>query len=183
MFVPLEKKEKSSRGALLRAASALALLGVSCGALADDLRLEIDGGRSYSDGHWTNTAWIEVTLGEHAIGYSRITWAPDASLGFIKGRHVPDNSKSWSDNIGLLAGGVRFHFGNSSDWYHHLFWTAQVAVQAGRSLALSSGGEFVNSVGWQDDHWSFQIRHVSNAGIKGANRGETMALVGLAFNP
>ncbi|WP_267225631.1 acyloxyacyl hydrolase [Dyella silvae] len=167
---------------LWRGAVALALLGLSASALAGT-RIEVAGGRSDSDGYWTNTAWLEATFSERVIGHSRFTWAPDASLGFINGRHVARYGATVADDVWLLAGGVRFHYGESSDWYHHLFWTAQIAIQAGRTMALSSGGEFVNSVGWQGHHWSFQIRHISNAGIKDPNRGETMALVGVAFDP
>jgi hypothetical protein len=167
---------------LLRSAAALTLLGLSGAALADT-RLEINGGSSYSDGYWTSTAWAEAIFGEHSIGNSRFTWSPDASLGYIDGRNVKRYGDAVSDDVWLLAGGARFHYGSNGDWYHHLYWTAQVAAQAGRTLALSSGGEFVNSVGWQAEHWSFQIRHVSNGGLKGSNRGETMALVGVAFNP
>lgn len=170
------------RSTLLRSAAALALIGVSVSALADP-RIEINGGRSYSDSYWTNTAWIEDIWGEHAFGNSQFSWAPAASLGFINGRNVSKYGNKVSDDVWLGAGGVRLRYGAPGEWYHHLFWTSEIAVQAGRTLALSSGGEFVNSVGWTGEHWTFQIRHASNAGIKGSNRGETMALVGFAFNP
>lgn len=167
---------------LLRSAVALALLGVSATTLADP-RIEINGGRSYSDSYWTNTAWIEGIWSEHAFGSSQYSWSPAVSLGFINGRNVTKYGNAVSDDVWLLGGGVRMRYGNSNDWYHHLFWTSELAAQGGRTLALSSGGEFVNSIGWTNDHWTFQIRHVSNAGIEGSNRGETMALVGVAFNP
>ncbi|WP_430391921.1 lipid A 3-O-deacylase [Dyella sp. 20L07] len=167
---------------VLRSSLAVALMGLSAAAFADT-RIEVDGGRSYSDGYWTNAAFVEAVFGEHQIGSTRFTWAPDTSLGFINGRNVTRYGNKVSDDVWLLAGGARIRVGDNNDWYHHLFWTAQVAAQAGRTLALSSGGEFVNSLGWQGDHWTFQIRHISNAGIKGSNRGETMALVGVAFNP
>jgi len=170
------------RSPLLRSAAALALIGVSVSALADP-RIEINGGRSYSDGYWTNTAWIEGIWGEHAFGNSQFSWAPAAAVGFINGRNVSRYGNKVSDDVWLGAGGIRMRYGAAGDWYHHLFWTSQIAVQSGRTLALSSGGEFVNSVGWTGEHWTFQIRHASNAGIKGSNRGETMALIGLAFNP
>jgi hypothetical protein len=169
------------RLSLLRSATALVLLGLSIPAIADT-RIEIEGGRSYSDSHGTNVGFVEALFDAHTFGSSNFTWAPDASVGFIDGRKLARYGNAVSDDVWLLAGGVRIRYGNNEDWYHHLFWTSQVAIQAGRTLALSSGGEFVNSVGWQGDRWSFQVRHVSNAGIKGSNRGETMALVGLAFN-
>jgi hypothetical protein len=166
---------------LLRSAFALALAGLSLPAAADT-RIEIEGGRGYSDSYGTNVGFVEVVSDEHPFSGSRFSWAPDASVGFIDGRNVAKYGDAVSDDVWLLAGGVRLRYGGGNDWCHHLFWTAQLAVQGGRTLALSSGGEFVNSIGWQGDRWSFQMRHVSNAGIKGSNRGETMALVGLAFN-
>jgi len=166
----------------LSSAVALALMGASAATPADP-RIEINGGRSYSDSYWTNTAWIEGIWDEHAFGNSRYSWAPAVSLGFIDGRNVSKYGNAVSDDVWLLGGGVRLRYGGSDDWYHHLFWTSEIVAQSGRTLALSSGGEFANAIGWTTDHWTFQIRHVSNAGIKGSNRGETMALVGFAFNP
>jgi hypothetical protein len=170
------------RSLLLRRAAAFALISLSASAMADP-RIEISGGRSYSDSHWTNTAWIEGIWGEHNFGNSQFTWAPAASLGFVNGRNLRHYGTAVSDDVWLLGGGVRLRYGNSNEWYHHLFWTSEIAAQAGRTQALSSAGEFVNSVGWTGEHWTFQIRHASNAGIKGPNRGETMALVGFAFSP
>lgn len=164
----------------LRSAAALVLIGLSASAFADT-RIEINGGRSYSDGYWTNTAWVEGIWGEHNFGNSQFTWAPAAGLGFVNGRDISKYGNKVDDDVWLLAGGVRLRYGGEGEWYHHLFWTSQIAAQSGRTLALSSGGEFVNAVGWSGDHWQFQVRHVSNAGIKGSNRGETMALVGFAF--
>jgi hypothetical protein len=48
-------------------------------------------------------------------------------------------------------------------------------------LALSSAFEFTTTVGYQGDHWSVGVRHISNGGIHEPNRGETLAVVGFAF--
>ena len=169
------------RTTILRSALVLALMSLSAAAMADT-RIEVDGGSSYSDSNWTSTGWVGAVFKDHGIASSRFTWAPVVSLGYIEGRNGTRYGHAVSDDVWLLAGGTRFHYGDDSNWYHHLFWTAQVAAQAGRTQALSSAGEFVNSVGWQGEHWTVQVRHASNGGIKGPNRGETMALVGLAFN-
>ena len=63
-----------------------------------------------------------------------------------------------------------------------LFLSVQPALQSGRTQALSSGYEFVSTLGWQGRHVSVQIRHVSNAGLHAPNRGETMALLGVGFD-
>ena len=171
------------RAPVLRSVAALALFGLTVSGLAiAETRVEVEGGPSFSDGYSTGAAFIEGVFNEYRIGNSRFSWSPDVSVGYIDGRSIARYGNAASDNIWLAAGGARFRMGSDNDWYHQLFWTFQVAAQKGRTLALSSAGEFVNSVGWQGNHWSFQIRHISNSGLDGSNRGETMALVGLAFN-
>jgi hypothetical protein len=167
-----------------RLAAALALLALSPLASAAT-HLEIEGGRSYMHSDATNVAFIEASFDEHQIGNSRFSWAPDASLGWINGRDLAKYKGykyGTSDTVWMAAGGARFRFGDSSDWYHGLFFSEQIAVLKGRTLALSSAGEFVSTLGWQSGPVSFQIRHISNGGIHDPNRGETMALVGLGFN-
>ncbi|HEY9131615.1 MAG TPA: acyloxyacyl hydrolase [Dyella sp.] len=166
-----------------RSALALALLGLTLPAAA--ARLEIQGGRSYMDSHGTNAAFVEFVTDDSQIGHSNFTWAGDFSLGYINGRDIAryrNTRYGTTDDVKLLAGGVRLQYGSDDDWYHGFFWAPQVAVLSGKTIALSSTGEFVNTVGYQFKHWSLQIRHVSNAGIHDPNRGETMALVGFAFN-
>lgn len=167
----------------VRSAVALALLGIALPAAA--ARLEIQGGRSYMDSYGTNVGFVELTLDDRQLGHSNFTWTGDFSLGYINGRDVARYRHArynTSDDVKLAAGGVRIQYGDDDDWYHGFFWAPQVAVLSGKTTALSSGGEFVNTVGYQFKHWSLQIRHISNAGIHDPNRGETMALVGLAFN-
>ncbi|MHA6205758.1 lipid A 3-O-deacylase [Dyella soli] len=166
---------------LRRGAAALALIGVAAPAMAAT-RIELEAGPSDSDGYLTTAVFVEGVFNEHRFGNSRFSWAPDVSAGYIDGRNVNRYGTAVSDNIWLLAGGARLRMGGADDWYHHWFWTFQLAAQKGRTLALSSAGEFVNSIGWQGDRWTFQLRHISNAGLDGSNRGETMALVGWAFD-
>jgi len=148
-------------------------------------RLEFQAGRSYMDRYAATTAFVEGVFDEHRIGDSRFSWSPDVSLGWINGRDVGRyrNSRyTTADDIWLLAGGARFHYGDAGDWYRPLFFSLQPALHAGRTQALSSAYEFVTSVGWQGRRFSVQIRHVSNAGLHNPNRGETMALIGLGFD-
>lgn len=168
---------------LARSALALALVALSLPAAA--ARLEIQGGRSYMDSYGTNVGFLEFTPDERQLGHSNFSWTADVSLGYINGRDVGryrNTHYGTSDDVKLLAGGVRFHYGDEDSWYHGFFWSPQVAVLSGKTIALSSTGEFVNTIGYQFKHWSLQVRHISNAGIHDPNRGETMALVGLAFN-
>lgn len=147
-------------------------------------RFELQGGVSYMDSYSTPAAFGEVIFDEHQIGSSNFTWAPDVTAGWISGRSLKrfDNSRyTTRDDIGLVSAGVRFHYGPANAWYRRLFISEQPTVHTGRTEALSSGFEFSTTFGYQGDHWSVGVRHISNAGIHEPNRGETMALVGIAF--
>ncbi|WP_266168724.1 lipid A 3-O-deacylase [Dyella subtropica] len=168
---------------LARSTLALALVGFATAASA--VHIEVEGGRSYMDSYGTNTAFIEAVCTPHPIGASRFTWSPEVSVGWVGGRsiHRFDGTRySTRDNVWLAAGGARLHYGSESDWYHGFFYSLQGAVQTGRTRALSSVGEFINSVGWQGKYVSFQVRHISNGGTKGPNRGETLALIGVGLD-
>jgi hypothetical protein len=136
------------------------------------------------DSYGANTVFVEGVFDAHRIGNGRFSWSPDVSLGWIGGRDVGRYRfyrYTTQDAAWLLAGGARLRYGDADDWYHPLFVSFQPAVHTGRTQALSSGYEFVSSVGWQGRHFSMQIRHVSNAGLHDPNRGETMALLGVGF--
>jgi len=168
---------------LLRPLAAVALAFAALPAAA--AHVELQAGRSYMDSHAANTVFVESVFAEHPLGDSGLHWAPDVSLGWIDGRDVGRYRHARYDTrdaIWLAAGGVRLTAGGPTDWYHHFFYSFQVALHGGRTQALSSAGEFVNSVGWQWRHLSFEIRHVSNGGLHEPNRGETMALVGVGFD-
>jgi hypothetical protein len=165
-----------------------AVLGLSLASLAlpaSAAHLEIQGGRSYMDSYGTNAVFVEGIFDEHMIGDSRFSWSPDVSAGFINGRDVPRyrlSKYTTSDDVYLLAAGARLHYGDTDNWYHPLFLSFQPAAHTGRTQALSSGYEFVSSLGWQGKHFSVQLRHISNASLHEPNRGETMALVGVGFD-
>ena len=147
--------------------------------------LQVEGGRSYIDSSGTNAAFVEATLMERTIGSSRFTWAPDISAGWIDSRCIERfrhstytaNNTSW-----ILAAGARLRVGSDSDWYHPLFFSFQPALHKGTTLALSSVYQFVSTIGWQGRRLSFQIRHISNGSLRGPNRGETIAMVGIGFD-
>lgn len=147
-------------------------------------RFELQGGVSYMDSYSTPAAFGEVIFDPYQIGSSNFSWSPDITVGWIGGRDLKrfDSARyTTRDDIGLLAGGVRFHYGPADAWYRRLFISEQPTVHTGRTAALSSAFEFTTTVGYQGDHWSVGVRHISNAGIHEPNRGETMAVVGIAF--
>ncbi len=166
----------------LRATMMTVLVTLALPAVA--AHVELQGGRSYMDGYGSNALFVEGVFADHRIGDSRFSWSPDVSLGWIDGRDVArfDVTRPGTRNsVTLLAAGVRLHYGDAGDWYRPLFVSFQPALQLGRTLALSSSYEFVSTLGWQARHFSIQLRHVSNGGLDGSNRGETMALVGVGF--
>jgi hypothetical protein len=161
----------------------LGLLAVALPATATT-RFEVQAGRSYMDSHGATAAFVEAVFAPQPLGHTRFTWSPDVSIGWIDGRHVAryDGARYMTrDAVALVAGGVRFHRGDAGDWYQPLFFSAQLAAINHTTQALSSHYQFVSTLGWQAKHFSVAIRHISNGGLNGPNRGETMALVGLAF--
>jgi len=164
---------------------ALALLLATAALPAAAAHLDVQGGRSYMDRYGTNAAFIEATLAPHTIGSGRLDWSPDLSVGWLDGRDVARYRYSRYDtshSVALVAAGARFHYGEAGAWYRPLFFSFQLAANNQTTQALSSHYQFVSTLGWQGEHLSFQLRHISNGGLNGPNRGETMALVGVGFD-
>lgn len=168
--------------------ASLALLALPLASLAfpaTAAHLEIQGGRSYMDSYAVNTVFVEGVFDEHRLGNTRFSWSPDVSLGWLDGRDLAryDGSRyTTRDQVWVLASGARVHYGDASDWYRSLFFSFQPALQTGRTQALSTPYEFVSTLGWQGRRFSVQVRHISNGNLHHPNRGETMALVGVAFD-
>lgn len=168
-----------------RLCGALTLLLATTALPAAAAHLEVQGGRSYMDDHGANAAFVEATFAPRAVGNSRLNWSPDVSAGWIDGRDVRRYRTAPFDthrSVALLAAGARFHYGAPDAWYRPLFFSFQLAGINHTTQALSSHYQFVSTLGWQGEHLSFQLRHVSNGGLNGPNRGETMALVGVGFD-
>jgi len=166
-----------------RAAVLTALVAAAFPAAA--VHVEVQGGRSYMGSFGANALFVESVFTAHRFGDSRFSWSPDVSLGWIDGRDIAryrGNRYGTRDSIWLVAAGARFHYGDANDWYRSLFFSVQPAVQTGRTMALSGSLEFVSTLGWQGKRFSIQLRHVSDGGLRGPNRGETMALVGVGFD-
>ncbi|WP_225561858.1 acyloxyacyl hydrolase [Rhodanobacter sp. DHB23] len=148
-------------------------------------QLSIEVGPSYMDCASASAVFIEGVFDERRIGTSRLTWSPDVSVGWIDGRDVERyryRRYQTTDSVWLIAGGARIHYGDDTSWYRPLFFSFQPAMHSGRTQALSSAYEFVSTLGWQGRHVNFQIRHISNGSLHEPNRGETMVLIGAAFD-
>jgi hypothetical protein len=154
-------------------------------------RFELQGGISYmgnpSNNYSTPVAFGEVVFDPNQIGSSNFTWSPDVTAGWIGGRDGGKVAQYNADhptvrnNAWVLAGGVRIHYGPAGAWYQPLFLSFQPALHTGDTQALSTVYEFVTTVGYQGNHWSLGIRHISNGSFHEPNRGETMVVAGIAF--
>lgn len=160
------------------------LVGVWLALPAVAAQVQVQAGRSYMDRDATTAVFAEVVGTPRRLGDSRFVWAPAAALGWIDGRDLTrfgGNRYTATDTVWLLAAGVRLQYA-PADRGRGWFLGLQPALQRGRTQALSGGLEFVSTLGWQGRRFSVQLRHVSNAGLSGPNRGETMALVGVGFD-
>lgn len=148
-------------------------------------RLEVQLANSYMDQHAGNAAFVEAVLAPHSLGGTRYRWSPDLSVGWIEGRNLPryDHSRyATRSSVALIAAGVRMQRGDAGDWYQPVFLSFQLAAINHTTQALSSHYQFVSTLGWQAKHFSVALRHISDGGLRGPNRGETMVVAGLAFD-
>jgi hypothetical protein len=168
---------------------ALMLGCMACPAIAADPVISIEGGWSfmgmnYAADKGTAAAFVEGLFDDHRIGSSAFTWALDVTAGWISGRDYPREhyqGYTTSDDIWLIAGGARFHYGDADAWYRPLFFSLQPTLHAGQTVALSGNYEFTLTLGWQARHWMLGVRHSSNADLHGPNLGETMLVGGITF--
>lgn len=179
----LAHSQNSRSFSVLKPIAVLAFFMLATSAVA--AHVEVQGGRSYMDTHGSNAVFVEGVMNEQPLGGGRLTWSPDVSLGWIAGRDIDALRGGRYDPrhaVALAAAGVRFHYGDKGDWYRPLFFSFQPALAHHRTQALSTPYEFVSTLGWQGQHLSFQIRHISNGHLHQPNRGETMALLGVGFD-
>lgn len=159
-------------------------LALTTGASMAASGIEVQIGRSYMDSASTATVFAEGILAERPLGDSGFNWAPDVSVGWIGGRNLQRYRGArftTDDGIWLVAAGVRIRHAAKGNPQHGLFLSFQPALHTGKTQALSSVYEFVSTIGWQGERFSFQLRHISNASFHEPNRGETMALLGMRF--
>lgn len=110
-----------------------------------------------------------ITLGD------RIQLNPVATAGVVTGR---DESIGCRD-VWLVGAGARIKrvARGSSYW----FWESQVFIASKDTSSLSGHLQFGNGFGYAHRAWELKVRHISNAGLRDPNHGETMLLVGYHF--
>ncbi|MFC0086188.1 lipid A 3-O-deacylase [Dyella flava] len=158
-------------------------------AIAADPLISIEGGWSFMGMNYTvdkstAAAFVEALFGDHPIGSTAFTWAPDVTAGWISGRGYPCGDYqgySARNDIWLIAAGLRFHYGAANAWYRPFFFSLQPTLHAGLTPAESGNYEFTLTLGWQARHWMLGVRHSSNADLNGPNLGETMLVGGVTF--
>ncbi|MGA9854360.1 MAG: hypothetical protein WBR29_03660 [Gammaproteobacteria bacterium] len=95
----------------------------------------------------------------------------------------------WSTGIELSGGSLFDAPQRAATWASvsyvltdpHLFAGIGVAVDNHITSTLTSKMLFQTQAGFHYHHWRILVRHLSNAGLKGENIGETMILVGWEF--
>lgn len=141
-------------------------------------------GQDFTADKGAAAAFAEAVFDDYSIGNTAFTWAPDITAGWMSGRGDPPGGRynySTRDDIWLIAGGLRFHYGAAWAWYRPLFFSVQPTLHTGRTPGLSGSYEFTLTLGWQAAHWMMGVRHISNAGLHLPNLGETMLVGGITF--
>ena len=172
---PLHRRRRRRLSLVARGALAVLLASPIAAQGAD---YALNGGPSETGHqHWTTALFAErigAPLRWQGLGVSG-----DFGLGFVRARGTPADRLNHSVWIGF--GGVRASLPDTGVW-RHVFLGFGVGLTHGKTNALSSTGEFVDTLGWQDGHWDAMIRHISNGHLStGPNVGETMLLVGVRF--
>lgn len=161
---------------LLSGALLLGLLGASAASAGE---FEVLGGASYNAQEGTTSAgWLHY-VGERPSGSAGNRWQPQFMLvgGALSSRDAPGY-----DTQALLGGGVRLRHvdaaGSPSPWF-----AEGLLLSNSRSTpALSGHVQFGTGIGYEIGRYRLVLRHISNAGLKEPNGGETMLLFGAAFS-
>lgn len=118
---------------------------------------EIDGDRTSA----AMFSWVSDDRHPHEI-----------SIGYLHERRG-DLGRT-SPRVVMVSATRRFTWGR---W----FWVNGLALIDGQSEALSSFYQFINGPGWQGDRVTISFRHMSNANLRGRNRGENLLLIAWRF--
>lgn len=157
-----------------RMATAVAVLGIATALpvrAADPL---IAVGASMTTGsRFAPALALDVAGDVHDLGSWH--WQPLVGVTAINRRS--DRADDLNHRVAVAAFGARL-----TDLPHHLYFSFQFGLAAGRTDAISSGEQFVSTLGWQHQDFVLQVRHISNGKFfRGRNLGETMLMAGWQF--
>lgn len=105
----------------------------------------------------------------------RLQARPIAMIGIISGR----DTDRYRRNAWLVGTGLRIT--RSTYGKRHWFWESFLLASPQDTPSLSGHFQFANGFGYAQGDWEVKARHISNAGLRGPNHGETMLLVGYHF--
>lgn len=88
--------------------------------------------------------------------------------GYIGRRHVPGADSVPNAYFGALSKRIAGR---------HWFVSSGIAYVSVDNEVLSGRFQFLTGAGYTDRRWSLSLRHLSNAGTNGRNRGETLLLL------
>lgn len=155
----------------------LALALATAPAIAGDFDFQVGASQSAHQGG-TPTVWVQTVVLSETLGQSgRWQREPLGTVGWVDGRDANGyRGSTWLIGIGQRVRHVRAD-GQPSPW----FIEGNLVGAVGRTDALSGPLQFATAIGWSGERYQVLVRHVSNAGLREPNRGETMLLLGVSF--
>ena len=123
---------------------------------------------------WSQTGFYVGYTGQHDAQRGQVymlDWVPSAT--------------AWD----LTAGAIRGTKTRDTSWVaasyeivdEHLFAAFGPALIRHQTSTLTSQYQFMTTFGYHRGAWSLAIRHLSNGGLRGANIGETVVVLGWNF--
>lgn len=117
-----------------------------------------------------------------SIGY---TGQHDSQRGQVYMLDWVPNDQPWD----FTAGAIRGTSTRDTSWVaagyqivdEHLYASFGPALIRHQTSTLTSQYQFMTTFGYHHGDWFFAIRHLSNGGLRGANIGETVVILGLSF--
>lgn len=117
-----------------------------------------------------------------SVGY---TGQHDAQRGQVYMLDWVPGDSAWD----ITAGAIRGTQARDTSWVaasyqivdQHLYASFGPALLRHQTSTLTSQYQFMTTFGYHHGHWSLAVRHLSNGGLRGANIGETVVIMGLSF--
>jgi hypothetical protein len=117
-----------------------------------------------------------------SVGY---TGQHDAQRGQVYMLDWVPSDSPWD----FTAGAIRGTQTRDTSWVaaayqivdQHLYASFGPALVRHQTSTLTSQYQFMTTFGYHHGDWFLAIRHLSNGGLRGANIGETVVILGLSF--
>jgi len=117
-----------------------------------------------------------------SVGY---TGEHDSQRGQVYNLDWVPDSYSWD----FTAGAIRGTETRDTSWVaaayqivdQHLYASFGPALIRHQTSTLTSQYQFMTTFGYHHGPWFLAIRHLSNGGLRGANIGETVVVLGASF--